>query len=96
MLACVSQAPGRAECLCPEDRGRPARTEIGQGMGIVLELIGSYGLWIVLAAVFLTMHWFGRCFCGGGHDHKLRVHGDQSSEDAPEGRAATGKVKEQK
>jgi hypothetical protein len=28
----------------------------------------SYGLWILLAAVFLAMHWFGLS-CGGGHGH---------------------------
>lgn len=26
----------------------------------------SYGLWILLAGVFLAMHWFGMG-CGGGH-----------------------------
>jgi len=31
----------------------------------------SYGLWILLAAVFLAMHWFGRS-CGGGHEHGQR------------------------
>lgn len=28
----------------------------------------SYGLWILLAGVFLAMHWFGMR-CGGGHRH---------------------------
>jgi hypothetical protein len=63
-------------------------------MGFVIELVSSYGLWIVLAAVFLTMHWFGKCFCGGGHDRTLRAGGGPPPEDAPEGRAATEKVEE--
>jgi hypothetical protein len=28
----------------------------------------SYGLWILLAGVFVAMHWFGMG-CGGGHRH---------------------------
>lgn len=28
----------------------------------------TYGLWILLAGVFLAMHWFGMG-CGGGHGH---------------------------
>jgi hypothetical protein len=28
----------------------------------------SYGLWILLAGVFLAMHWFGMG-CGGGRRH---------------------------
>jgi len=28
----------------------------------------TYGLWILLAGVFLAMHWFG-LECGGGHGH---------------------------
>ena len=32
------------------------------------EFLRNYGLWILLAAVFLGMHWFG-VGCGGGHRH---------------------------
>jgi hypothetical protein len=32
------------------------------------EFVRSYGIWIVLAAVFFAMHWFGMR-CGGGHRH---------------------------
>ena len=32
------------------------------------EFLRSYGIWIVLAAVFFGMHWFG-AGCGGGHRH---------------------------
>lgn len=28
----------------------------------------TYGLWMLLAGVFLAMHWFGMGF-GGGHGH---------------------------
>lgn len=28
----------------------------------------SYGLWILVAAVFVAMHWFGMG-CSGGHEH---------------------------
>jgi len=32
------------------------------------EFLRSYGLWILLAGVFVAMHWFGMG-CGGGHGH---------------------------
>jgi hypothetical protein len=32
------------------------------------EFLRSYGLWILLAGVFIAMHWFGMG-CGGGHAH---------------------------
>ena len=32
------------------------------------EFIRSYGIWILLVAVFAAMHWFGMG-CGGGHRH---------------------------
>lgn len=28
----------------------------------------NYGLWILLAGIFVAMHWFGMG-CGGGHGH---------------------------
>lgn len=34
------------------------------------EFLGSYGLWLLLAAVFVGMHWFGRG-CGGA-SHRPR------------------------
>lgn len=40
------------------------------------EFLRSYGLWILLAGVFVAMHWFGMD-CGGGHGH------GKSREDAP-------------
>jgi hypothetical protein len=33
------------------------------------EFIRSYGIWILLAAVFFGMHWFGMG-CGGSHRHR--------------------------
>jgi hypothetical protein len=35
---------------------------------IVEEFVRSYGIWILLAGVFVAMHWFGMG-CGGGHRH---------------------------
>lgn len=32
------------------------------------EFIRNYGIWILLAGVFVAMHWFGMG-CGGGHRH---------------------------
>ena len=32
------------------------------------EFIRSYGVWILLVAVFAAMHWFG-VGCGGSHRH---------------------------
>ncbi len=32
------------------------------------EFIRSYGIWILLAGVFVAMHWFGMG-CGAGHRH---------------------------
>jgi len=32
------------------------------------EFLRSYGVWILLAGVFVAMHWFGMG-CGGGHRH---------------------------
>lgn len=54
-------------CLCPEVQGCLACAEIGNEMGIAIELIGSYGLWVVLIALFLAMHWFGMHCCGRRH-----------------------------
>lgn len=62
-------------------------------MGIVIELVGSYGLWIVLAAVFLTMHWFGMSCCGGGHQHRTPQDRDRSLEGERDRRAAGKEVK---
>jgi hypothetical protein len=62
-------------------------------MDIVIELAGSYGLWIILAAVFLTMHWFGMSCCGGGPEHSTPQGSQRPSEDEPDRRAATKEVK---
>ncbi len=35
----------------------------------MIEFLQSYGLWIALAGVFVAMHWFGKGYCGGGHQH---------------------------
>ena len=46
------------------------------------EFVRSYGLWILLAGVFVAMHWFGRG-CGGG-----RAHGAPGPDEAAGGRDA--------
>ncbi len=35
----------------------------------MMEFLQSYGLWIVLAVVFIAMHRFGVGCCGAGHRH---------------------------
>jgi len=30
----------------------------------MVEFVQNYGLWIALAGVFATMHWFGKGCCG--------------------------------
>jgi hypothetical protein len=35
----------------------------------MIEFLQNYGLWIVLAGVFIAMHRFGMGCCGGGHRH---------------------------
>jgi hypothetical protein len=63
-------------------------------MAIVIELVWGYGLWIVLAAVFLTMHWFGKSCCSAGHRHTTPSVRPRPSEDEPDSRAVVKKVKE--
>ena len=36
----------------------------------MVEFLQNYGLWIVLAGVFVAMHRFGMGCCGGGHHHQ--------------------------
>jgi hypothetical protein len=51
------------------------------------EFIRSYGLWILLAGVFLAMQWFGMG-CGGGHRHRPPDRDDTAGgTDAPENAA---------
>jgi hypothetical protein len=40
------------------------------------EFLRSYGIWILLAAVFFAMHWFGMGCCGG---HRHGSAGDETS-----------------
>jgi hypothetical protein len=35
----------------------------------MMEFLGSYGLWLALAAIMIGMHWFGMGCCGGGRRH---------------------------
>jgi len=47
----------------------------------------NYGLWILVGAVFLAMHWFGMG-CGGGHARRCG-HEDRSGKPGDEKREAT-------
>ena len=56
------------------------------------EFLGSYGLWIALAAVMIGMHWFGMGGCGGRRHGSTPVHnglgaqprgGEKASEASP-------------
>ena len=51
----------------------------------------NYGLWILLAGVFVAMHWFGMGCCGGRREPRPREDatgksGDQKPDGAPAGR----------
>ena len=41
------------------------------------EFIRSYGIWILLVAVFGAMHWFGMG-CGGSHRHSSHADDEPS------------------
>ncbi|MEK7203881.1 MAG: hypothetical protein AAB254_00080, partial [candidate division NC10 bacterium] len=43
----------------------------------MIELIKHYGLWIVLAAVFIAMYWFGEVICAREHSRD-RSHAVQA------------------
>ncbi len=56
------------------------------------DFVTSYGLWILLAVVFVAMHWFG-VGCGGARHHLMPPRQKQPDEpdqpkkpDAPTGR----------
>jgi hypothetical protein len=38
----------------------------------MIELLHNYGLWLVLAGVFIFMHWFGMGCCGRPHPKQSR------------------------
>jgi hypothetical protein len=42
------------------------------------EFIRSYGLWILLAGVFVAMHWFG-VGCGSGHRHGSQTESEEAA-----------------
>jgi hypothetical protein len=44
-----------------------------------MEFLSSYGLWILLAAIFVSMHVFGMGCCGG-HQHGQRKQDDGSDQ----------------
>lgn len=61
----------------------------------MIELVWGYGLWLVLAAVFLTMHWFGKkSCCRAEHGHTTPSVRPRASEDEPDSRGMVKKVKE--
>jgi hypothetical protein len=43
----------------------------------MIEFLHNYGLWLVLAGVFIAMHRFGIGCCGGGH-HRWPPRGDKA------------------
>ncbi len=63
-------------------------------MGIVMEFVGSYGLWVVLGAVFVAMHWFGKRCCGSGRDCGTPRGIRHGSRNEPEGRTPTAALEE--
>jgi hypothetical protein len=53
-----------------------------------MEFLSSYGLWILLAAIFVGMHVFGMGCCGG-HSHGERKK-DRGADAVPEPAAGPG------
>jgi hypothetical protein len=48
----------------------------------VVELVEGYGLWFLLGAVFLIMHWFGMSCCGSRRwKNRSRIHTIMNSQD---------------
>ncbi len=47
------------------------------------EFLKSYGLWILLGAVFVGMHWFGRGCCGGSHRSGDDTAGRKADDETP-------------
>jgi len=50
----------------------------------MLEFIGNYGLWVVLAGVFFAMHRVGMGCCGGGHRHGADGRSKGISDELPD------------
>jgi hypothetical protein len=46
------------------------------------EFLSNYGLWILLAGIFVAMHMFGMGCCGGGHDHGSKQKDERGDERA--------------
>ncbi len=93
MLARVSQRSSVSWAF-PRGHKHTARSEIGHGMDIARQFAASYGLWIVLAIVFLAMHWFGLRHCGAGHEHGTPNAHPRPSEDERDRRALAKKTTE--
>ena len=64
-------------------------------MGAVIALVWSYGLWMALAVVFLTMHWFGMHYCGSGRERRTPRVRPGPSQVGPDSGAEGKKVKEE-
>ena len=65
------------------DRQRPAKV-----VSVMAEFLSDYGLWILLAGIFVAMHAFGAGCCGGSHNHgekrKEGQDGKASGREAPD------------
>jgi hypothetical protein len=46
------------------------------------EFLRSYGLWILLGAVFVGMHWFGRG-CGTSHRSRPETKTPETDDETP-------------
>jgi hypothetical protein len=59
-------------------------------MRIAIELVEGYGLWVLLGAAFLTLHWFGTRCCGGryGKDGRVRTIVDSRDDTSEKGSGA--------
>lgn len=54
-----------------------------------MEFLSNYGLWILLAAIFVGMHVFGMGCCGG-HQHAQRKN-DSEADPVSEPAAGSGR-----
>lgn len=57
------------------------------------EFLSNYGLWILLAGIFVAMHMFGvGCGGHGGHQHGSKRKDDADDENAGQGEPAPTKA----
>ena len=51
----------------------------------MIKFLHNYGLWLVLAGVFIAMHRFGTGCCGGGHHRRPSQRDGALPDENPKG-----------